>query len=348
MKFILSSLIFFSVCFSIKANVGRYRSFQLDSIVSVIDKGILKNLDSLHQYVDNHARSDEEKVFMYYGVVAIHYKYDKKRAKLSAKKSTEFTPYYTAYRRKGVCRDFAALIKELCDRSNIPCIVATGRSKVGFFKGISDFFLFKINDSNHAWNVIKYDTYWHIVDATWGYVTEVKKSKYKDKNGRVKKVKVKMVSRDYFDPMYEDVYNNRKSEHPALYAESKVYTYKSMYKKKEARIVLDSNFNYVQTLDSLSSNPFFKFSSEYVDSSKVYSDNSSAAYYYQLYHDFLKLKRSKYNKLTSADCKAHLEELDRLDQYLLFKEGRGFVQRYRKHRMAVESTMKKLILKEKK
>jgi hypothetical protein len=345
MKKILVVTLLLAATFYVRANVGAYRGFQLDSIVTNIDKQVLKNLDSLHHFVDQWAVSNEEKVFMYYGVIAIHYKYDKKRAKLSRKKSVEYTPHYTTYKRKGVCRDFAVLIKELCDRSNIPCVVAVGRSKVNFFKGVIDFFLFKLDDSNHAWNVVKYDANWHIIDATWGYVSEVKKKKYVDENGRIKRAKIKIASRKYYDPMYDDVYSKRKAEHPAYYAESTVYTYKTIYKSKESRVPLDTNYNYNQVLDSLSSNDFFKFSSQYEDSASVYSDNTSSWYYFQIYHDFLKLKRSKFNRLTSLDCEKHLAELDNLERYLLYKEGKSFAP-FSRHRLEVEKKLLKLKKKE--
>lgn len=328
--------------FNAKANIGNYRSLQLDSIITNINKQKLRNLDSLHSYIEQYAKTDEERVFMYYGVVAIHYKYDHKRAKLSSKKSVEYTPHYTAYKRSGVCRDFAALIKELCDRSNIPCVVAVGRAKVGLLGGIKDFFLRRLKESNHAWNVVKYDSNWHTVDATWSRVIEVKKNTSIDSTGKKIRSKIKVASRDYFNPIYEDVYNKRKAEHPAFYAEPTIYSYKSMYKKKEERIILKKNYNYFAVLDSLSSNKHYKFSSEFEDSSAVYSSNTASGYYYNVYRDFLKLKRSKYNKLTMEECKSHLIELDELEKYLLLKDKKGYFARFKEHRLEVENTITKL------
>lgn len=344
---LITIIIFVFIGFYSKANIGNYRSLQLDSVVTNINKNILKNLDSLHSYIERNAKSDEERVFMYYGVIAIHYKYDHKRAKLSSKKSVEYTPHYTAYKRSGVCRDFAALIKELCDRSNIPCVVAVGRAKVGLLGGIKDFFLRRLNKSNHAWNVIKYDSNWHTVDATWSRVIEVKKKIFIDSTGKKIRSKIKVASREYFNPMYDDVYNKRKAEHPAFYAEPTIYTYKSIYDKKEDRIIFKKNYNYFAVLDSLSSNKYYKFSSEFEDSSAVYSDNTASHYYINVYRDFLKLKRSKYNKLTLEECESHLLELNELDKYLLLKDKKVYFARFDEHRLEVENLIAKFKKKKK-
>lgn len=60
-------------------------------------------------------------------------------------------------RKKGICDGYARLFKSLCNHSGIQCEVVPGRSK--------DIFDDKLG--LHAWNAVKIQNKWHLLDATW-------------------------------------------------------------------------------------------------------------------------------------------------------------------------------------
>ena len=64
---------------------------------------------------------------------------------------------------KGVCEDYAMLFKAMCDEIGLESIIVNGKIKVNPEKiGIFP------NRSSHAWNTVKINNKWYLVDATWG------------------------------------------------------------------------------------------------------------------------------------------------------------------------------------
>lgn len=66
-------------------------------------------------------------------------------------------------RKKGVCQDYAELYKSMCNLAKIECYVISGYAK-GY--GYSKENIFP--NTNHAWNVVKVDGEFKLVDTTWG------------------------------------------------------------------------------------------------------------------------------------------------------------------------------------
>jgi len=78
---------------------------------------------------------------------------------------------YALKKRKAVCGGYAALFKLLCAAFDIECEIVTGYGRgVGNNLVIHD----KNIPSNHAWNAVKINGTWRLLDATWaaGFVTE--------------------------------------------------------------------------------------------------------------------------------------------------------------------------------
>ena len=71
---------------SVFSQIPEERLVVLDSMVTNIDRKTIKNLDSLHCVIHRFARTNEERVFMFYGLFAIHYQYDMKRFWQNAKR----------------------------------------------------------------------------------------------------------------------------------------------------------------------------------------------------------------------------------------------------------------------
>lgn len=71
---------------------------------------------------------------------------------------------YVLKRRRAVCEGYANLFKALCDGLNLPCEKVHGYARgVGANEqGWED-----PTDSNHAWNMVKIENNWYLVDCTW-------------------------------------------------------------------------------------------------------------------------------------------------------------------------------------
>ena len=70
--------------------------------------------------------------------------------------------YQTAKFKKGICHDYSILFKNMCTAAGIECVYLIGQSR-DFINPFS-----KSRNSDHAWNAIKINDRWHLVDCTWG------------------------------------------------------------------------------------------------------------------------------------------------------------------------------------
>ncbi len=66
--------------------------------------------------------------------------------------------------KKGVCSGYANLLEQFCKEFNIECTIV-----IGFVKGVgvSKVYANSLN-SNHAWNAVKIENEWKLIDPTWG------------------------------------------------------------------------------------------------------------------------------------------------------------------------------------
>ncbi|MCC6727109.1 MAG: hypothetical protein IT258_21580, partial [Saprospiraceae bacterium] len=69
---------------------------------------------------------------------------------------------WTLRTRKGVCQDYSQLYKALCRAAGLECLVVYGGTR-DFFKPYKS-----SHFSPHAWNVVKINGHWQLVDVTWG------------------------------------------------------------------------------------------------------------------------------------------------------------------------------------
>ncbi len=92
----------------------------------------------------------------------------------------------TLRKKRGVCEDYSRLFKSMCDAAGLEAAVITGwgRSFYQPFRKLP-------KKPNHAWNAVKTDGQWRLVDVTWaaGYTDE-----------RVKKFTAYFQSGYFFTP----------------------------------------------------------------------------------------------------------------------------------------------------
>lgn len=122
----------------------------------------------------------EEKARAIYTWIALHIEYDMK-ALSSPPKGTSYSyssqeeklqkeqeilenlAKVTIRKRKAVCQGYSTLYKYLSDLVSLECVVITGSSKT------RERDIGKIpRGSDHAWNAVKIENEWKLIDATWG------------------------------------------------------------------------------------------------------------------------------------------------------------------------------------
>ncbi len=325
--------------------IPAYRQKQLDSIVTNLNKNILNNLDSVHAALHFTGVDDEERVFLYYGLIAIQYKYDHDR--MGDKNAKEYSAYYVAQKKKAVCRDFALVFEELCKRSDIPCVIAYGRVGVPLRQGILDIFKRKIMRVNHAWNIVKINEKWHPVDPTWSKIDSINKYYTYDNTGRKKYTgKVKISNREYYEKEPRDFYRKRKAIHPAYYCMDTVYTYKTSRKKYKNRKIYKTGYNFNAALDSMSLNNDYEIKNEFQSALTSYSRLNFIYLFLSRDFKFHEIKYSKFDQPTAHNCDEHLTEMERKLKIVKDELGYDFGQKFNEHKDEVQKLKKKLARKE--
>ncbi len=320
-------LLFVTVISFVHAAITPKRQRQLDSLVTNVPLPILKNLDSLHTHLHGAATTDEERVFMYYGLFGIHFKYD--QARFKAKYAREYTPAYTLFRKRGVCRDFADLFQELCKRSQIPCVVALGSTKKKWYEVPGEIIHHKWKEPNHAWNIVKFNEEWHLMDVTWSSVKSVEKIYGLDTKGKtVYKCAIKSPLRAYYDAKSVFFYKERNAVHPAYYLNSSIFSFKSALRKQQNRKVECVDYPYAQVLDCIAENPHEQQSADFFNTEMLYSKRTGFYYRMSDFMLFTDLKRAPQNPLTIEECKKNDEEFETMIKFLESEFDKSFQDYY--------------------
>jgi hypothetical protein len=320
-------ILFVTAISSAYAAISPLRQRFLDSLVTNIPANTFKNLDSLHKHLHDAVSTDEERVFMYYGLFGIHFKYD--QARFKAKYTREYTPAYTLSKRRGVCRDFADLFLELCKRSEIPCVVALGSTKKKWYEIPGEVIHRKWKQPNHAWNIVKFNGNWHLMDPTWSSVRTVEKIYGKDAKGRTLYMcSIKTPMRDYYDASSTFFYEGRNAVHPAYYLNSKIFSFKTALRKEKNRKVEAQDYPFAQVLDCIAENPHEQQSREFYNTEMFYSKRTG--YYHRLgdFMLFFDLKRAPYDPLTIEDIQKNHQEFEAMITFLESEFERSFQADY--------------------
>lgn len=120
------------------------------------------SLEDLARYLAGPARSDEDRARAIYRWITANVEYDVNGSIAGARRGR--TPEEVLEERIGVCSEYSALFSRLSELSGLEAVVIRGRGKgYGYTVGS------KIpKSSNHAWNAVKIEGVWRLVDSTWG------------------------------------------------------------------------------------------------------------------------------------------------------------------------------------
>ncbi len=325
----LTFLLFSITNISAWSGIDSLRGIQLDSIVTNIPKEVRKDIVVLHRYIHDKAQNNEERVWMYFAINAIYIRYEKER--VYKRKPKFYTPDYTLYKRKGVCRDQSELFGEMCKLSGIPCIQVVGKTPFNLILFLNQLIHFKIPSFYHQWCVVKINNNWSLMDPTWAKVQQIKKYYSSDKQGHRKTIgKCKIVSRLYYDAIPEFNSLTHKPFHPAFLLLANVPTYKSsfkeVYKTPEKRKYSQLNYNYNQALDSIYNNDYPELSSKLNSESYFYSKKNYSSYFFNKELSWHNNLTSKKYKPTLQDYYCHFEHLDSLSKYYEIEYGSSRIE----------------------
>ncbi len=134
----------------------------LDKYAQNAPNDATKSIPLLANYLGKKANTELQKVRAAFAWMAFHIEYDQDVIDLKLLATSQNTAWQKAEmvlkRRTGVCEGYANLFKALCKEWKIECYFVTGLVKQGDGS---------IPDTPHAWNAVKIDNEWHLLDVTW-------------------------------------------------------------------------------------------------------------------------------------------------------------------------------------
>jgi len=148
------------ILFFLLSVYGGAQVLKIGSKIDTASKNNIQSLDSLIHFIDKNSSSDYEKAFGVYYWIAHHVKYDYKKFKKG--KPSYSKPQDVFRKRKAVCYGYTTLYRYMCSEMNVNCQLIAGYSKGFGYKGGQSFL-----HSDHAWNAVKIDSVWQLLDVTW-------------------------------------------------------------------------------------------------------------------------------------------------------------------------------------
>ena len=310
------------IAYTSRASIAPARSVELDSLTSMIDKRIIRDFHKVHHYLDSVTRNDEEKVWVFYGFIGIHCKYDYDRKNEAKRKY--YTPEYTNQRLSGVCEDFAGLFKAFCDKSKITCFLVHGKVHIPVWEVIRRRLHGIGNTINHAWNVVRVDNTWQLMDPTWSYVKNTRKIYTTDKKNVKHYVgKISTPWRQYYNIASTQMSMDHKPVHPAFFLRPEVPTFKTALRHNPRRQEsFDLHYPFAQILDSIAACPYPLLCQAYQEGSATYIHKNVSWYLLQHELQFLERKYSRAYPLTIAQCEAEMQRIREMQTWYMLTSKR--------------------------
>lgn len=152
--------IIFLLMFAIFLYNHAFTQTRIEDAIKTHNKHKFKSIDELATFINNNADNDREKAYGAYYWIATNVVYDVK--KFMKGKPSYYTPEKVFEKKKAVCEGYANLYKALCKKMNLTCEVIAGYSKGYGYQAGKPF-----TEADHAWNAVKIDSVWQLIDVTW-------------------------------------------------------------------------------------------------------------------------------------------------------------------------------------
>ena len=127
-------------------------------------------VENLTHTLTNHLPNDSLKVVAIYNWITSNVSYDRSfRKRLEGDTTLYQEPNNVILRKKAVCIGYAKLVKEMCTLCHIESHIVDGITKSDGYN---------LDNEEHAWNAVKINDNWYLLDATWGAVDGFSSKKY--------------------------------------------------------------------------------------------------------------------------------------------------------------------------
>ncbi|MEQ9303762.1 MAG: transglutaminase domain-containing protein, partial [Marinoscillum sp.] len=144
----------------------------------------------LARYLTENDTSELQKALNIYTWIVNNIEYD---VRASGKiKSRTYSPTQTLRRKKGICGQYSALYEALCQNSGV-----SSREIMGYSRGFNYHEDDRFFESDHAWNGVKIDSAWYLLDATWGSGILQQKKRW------LKELRFKWFKKPYINDKYK-------------------------------------------------------------------------------------------------------------------------------------------------
>lgn len=118
------------------------------------------SIEDLTRLLTQNIANDSLKVVAIYDWITVNIQYDRYfRRRIEGDTTLTQEPDYVVKSKKAVCIGYAKLVTEMCHLANISAVIIEG-----FAKGDGQ----NVDTDEHAWNAVKINKNWYLIDATWG------------------------------------------------------------------------------------------------------------------------------------------------------------------------------------
>lgn len=173
----MKSQIIFLLLFPMLALKAQDQNATIDSLAKVFTCDSCQNLEQFTKALVKPYTDKQERARAIFAWIGTHIRYDfallesggeklsgyvrsQEDAERKIKEYKEVTmPNQTFKTKRGVCEHYSRLYKRMCDFAAVECVFISGNAK-----HISK----RISNLGHAWNAIKLNDKWYLLDATWG------------------------------------------------------------------------------------------------------------------------------------------------------------------------------------
>lgn len=144
---------------------------KIDKYAQKAPREVTHDLNLLADYLVRGASSDIEKARAIYVWITHHIKYDYQAYK-NGNKRINRNNLDVLRRQKAVCYGYSTLFKALCEEMEVEAELISGYSWDTLTSTENP------DEPDHAWNAVKIDTIWYLLDATWGSSTLDRKNTF--------------------------------------------------------------------------------------------------------------------------------------------------------------------------
>jgi hypothetical protein len=143
---------------------GLSQSNQLKQRAENTPENLNKNIPALVKYLMEEIQSEQDKAYVLFVWLTNYLEYDHQAINIDRRINRSI--YDILNRKKGICFDYATLYQRLCEEADIVCYRVDGYA----FGQLGPRSL--PSTPNHSWNAIFINNEWHLLDPTWGFVTD--------------------------------------------------------------------------------------------------------------------------------------------------------------------------------